>query len=171
MNHFDLLGKGMQMDGVEAARLGFRKVFSMCKDIGMLGAMPACATPSGRSIMCGGPAQVMKQIRDARVVGAIIAGSVIDRRLLQEMHSEGKTLIFAVGDVTLMQRGARFRELSRMRSLLMNATHYRVECAMVSLASAGEAVLSSAQLIEVAKAIGAGDTQAGMMLGRMGAIV
>ena len=153
-------------DGL-AKTLGFEKILSPADKI-IVVSEPTSLNPKVQlAILEGRPGYLMKYINDKRVIGIMILGFESDRNLIEHAKHKEKLLVINARDLTACGEREKARNITRARELMKNALHAKVSIAVVSGAEREEDLLSTQQLLELAKMLGASEQQAKLMLTRV----
>lgn len=165
MAYFDLVN----LDSVQAKTagiLGYKKIFGRKE-------MEVREEPSqaGSCIVRNAePGVLGRSLRRNNVVGIIIKDNELLRMVVEETVENEKLLILPIHEITCADTRTRQRNLYRMRGLMAFALRSRAKVALATLAEEESCFLSSSQLIEVAKFLGASEAQAKEMAGNLGEI-
>jgi hypothetical protein len=160
MDFYDLASEGCDFDDTFAKRLGFKKVFTVNKDIKAVGhGSEANSTVNGTIAFGKDKAQLFSLVRHgARFVA--ITDSYIDKKLMQAIKENKCILCMPMSIITASYGTERSRNTYRMKKLFEHARKMGIEVAFVSMAKTKEFMNSYMQLIELAKLIGADERYA-----------
>ncbi|MGC8662535.1 MAG: hypothetical protein ACP5RT_01990 [Candidatus Micrarchaeia archaeon] len=141
------------VNGKLEALLGYRKIFTIGRDIYL---------NENRERTMVSDSEWRTFPNKNNVIGVIV--NKVDKSLFQKIKEEEKILIIDVSSLN-----ADFlKEARRLRGVMKNAIHFKLKIAIASFAKNEDYLLSKAQLIEIAKFLGAGEEQAKEMLCSIG---
>lgn len=165
MAYYDLV----KMEAVErktASILGYKKIF-------LKNEIPIVNGPESNGkciVMNGEPGMLSRALRRSNVIGIIIRDNELIRQAVEEAAENGKLLVFPIRDITCTDTRTRMRNLYRMRGLMAFATHSKAKISLVTLAEDESELLSTIQMLEIAKFLGAKEDHAREMLSNLGGI-
>lgn len=163
--YFDLVHMA-DVDRGLVSRLGYKRIFSE-NEIKVVDSLKS-NNGSKLILRSGEVGKIDRWVRDNNVIGIIIEDYTLVRKIITAIKDNDKLLLFVAGDLTDVDRNARLRNITRMRTLFKSAVHYGVETSLITLAKDCACLLSSLQMVEIAKLIGADEKQAIRMLGSFG---
>ncbi len=164
MHGFDVVA----LKGVDARRLGFRKVFGP-GDAAIIGVSEKA--PGVPCILRANSSAMFRRIREESIVGFSIEDLFLDRKLIDMIIHEEKTVVFRPGRLTQDSRFERAASINKMRRILEYCVHSGAKTAVSTLAEKEEDVMSSMQLLLVAELIGAREEKARNMIEAMGEVL
>ena len=154
MPYFDLVTAG-EVEHL-AALLGYKKAFLVGRDVLLTNAKTALNNSKERFIVSGGTmGMLLHAMGKANVIGILVAGNETNKKLLVNMAENCKLLIFNTSNLTCVDQKTRLRNLGAYRYLLKLAVHMKVPIAIATFAADKTCAVSPAQLIGVARFIGA----------------
>ncbi len=150
----------MQQTSIELAkRLGYSRIFTS-SDISI-----ARKQSVRKCIFIGSEkGRLDHAIRDSSVIGIVLEDSIESKSVIEHAASEGKPIFLIATHLTSAATQARLRSIYRMRRLFGFARHARASIGIISLASEPAELLSSMQMLEIAKMLGADEPYAKEML-------
>ncbi len=151
------------IDNTLAAKLGYKKIFAAC-DIGIV------ERPVDRSyiLRSAEPGTIFKALGDINCRGVIFKGNELIKKTLEKAASNGKLVIMPVSEITQASGPTFMRNVYRLRSIFAYSKKSGAEMAIISLADGDNGLLSSMQMFELARFLGANETEAKAMLGSIG---
>lgn len=159
MDFYDLASEGCTFDDAFARRLGFKKVFTINKDIKAVGHGSEANTAQNAIAFGKDKAQLFSLVRHGASFVAI-TDSYIDKKLMQGIKENKCILCMPMSIITASYGLERSRNAYRMKKLFEHARKMGIEVAFVSMAKTKEYMNSYMQLIELAKLIGADERYA-----------
>jgi RNase P/RNase MRP subunit p30 len=169
MQYFDMVAL-KDTAGLEALgrRLGYRKIFLVGRDFALAGRLKDL-NPNRKALVRGKDEEVLlKAIKESSVVGVVFEDSRPSGKFLDSLNNYEKLLVIPVAPLMCPDQESRLRSLHKTRELLRSAMMSRAEVALATLAEDKACMASSAQMLEIARLIGAGDAAAKEMLGKAG---
>ncbi len=164
MDYFDLINA--ESVRLEPGLLGFRKIFCK-KEIQVRKDIPE----EGRCVVMGSePGLLDRALRRRNVIGIIIADNDLLRMTIEKTAENEKILFVPAIDIICADTQARLRNIYRARSLIATALRAKARLSLVSMAQDESSMLSSPQLLEMAKFLGATNVQASGMLNTLSEI-
>lgn len=163
--YFDLTN--MQIDRKMVKILGFKRIFTteeICITEG-LNTEKACI------VMSGEPGILGRALHRNNVKGIIIKDNELLKMVVEEVKNAGKLLCFSTHDLTCVDTRMRLRNIHRMRNLIAFATRSKAKIALLTLADDESCLLSSLQMVEVAKFLGATEEHAKSMVSNIGDVL
>ena len=165
MAYFDL----SSLDAVDrktASLLGYKKIFTRSEIpvADKLDSSQPCIVRSGEAGM------LSRALRRSNVLGVIIKDNELLRMIVEEAVVNEKVICLSVHDLTCVDTRSRQRNLYRMRGLMAFAMRSKARIALVTAAEVESCLLSSMQMMEIAKYLGAKEEQAKKILGSLGEI-
>ncbi len=149
--------------------LGFEKILSPLDRLEII-TEPANPSSSEKSVILKGrPKYLMRYINDKKVIGIMISNFELDKNLIEHAKHKEKLLVINARELTACNEQESARNISRARELVKNALHAKIRIAIVSGAEREEEMLSAQQLLEIAKMLGASESQAKSMLAMVNA--
>gem|GEM_PF-1534979 len=146
--------------------LGYKKILGK-KELPVVDGLSS----NNKCIVRGGESGILdRALRRNNVIGIIIKDNELIRMSVEEVKETDKLLFLSVHDLTCVDTRTRLRNLYRMRGLLSFATHSKAKVSLISLAEDESCLLSSIQMIEMAKFLGANEEQAKKMINNLGEI-
>ena len=168
MQVFDITALPGPVDGKLAKRLGFQRILNEGNDIEIL---EFAGEPSKPFLIASGdPNVVYKLIRSNNAVGLLVEGGEIDSRMVAKIKDSGKLIVFDANYIIMGQQD-RASRVHRLRKVFRFAHNAKMGTAIISLAQSSHYLLSSAQLMEIAKLITNDDREAKLMLQGLGEAV
>jgi RNase P/RNase MRP subunit p30 len=151
-----------------AERFGYGRVFLAGRDVEVVGDVRRIGE-NGRFIVRSGDRETLsKAVRAGSVIGVIVEGEKPDGKFVEELRTHEKILFVPVAPLVCPSQGSRMRGLYAAKSAVRTALKGKARVALVTLAEGRECLLSSRQMLEIAKLLGAGDRAAGEMLSAVG---
>jgi hypothetical protein len=169
MQFFDITDLPMPADAGLVKRLGFKKILNNKVDINIVEKVGA-ETEKPFLISTSNPTMVYNLISMSNSIGVLAGQNELNQKILDKIRENGRVVVFDSCHMISNQE-MRIAELHRMKGVFRLVHRSKVGSAMISLASRKEYLLSSIQLLEVAKMITGGDTEAKQMLINLGEIV
>lgn len=166
MRYFDIADLHEDIDEGLANRLGFKRIFKSGSEIEMV-------SSAGRDIdkpfliATLKPEVLYNLITHRNSIGVLLDKEELDKKAQERIRENEKLVIFNTYSVTSDPQG-RVERLHRLRKHFRNAHRARLRCGIVSLAQNKTHLLSSMQLMEIAKMITDNDSEAKQMLLNVG---
>ena len=168
IKYFDVVDSS-GVDQALTKRLGYAKVFVVGKDVLVKNAVDsegkACIVASRN------PQTILRASRSRSVVGVVFDDAELLKKNLEELRDGEKLLVIPACYLFADDQRTRQRNLYRVRKLYKNAKRVGVGMAIASMARSKEYLLSAAQMAELAKYIGASDSDAKKMVYSIGACI
>jgi hypothetical protein len=159
LRYYDLVAPGFEPDPGLVGRLGFEKVFSCGKDIAFLDSDSGAVSES-RFVCAGYKGNgMMAAIRNG--ASAIVPlGLEIERKVAE--YAEGSETVVCVPVSRIISGFGfnRLRNIGRAKSLLRVCRKYGTKFTFVTFAENAFGMLSYMQVIEIAKMLGASESEA-----------
>ena len=167
MAYFDVVASD---DAAQISKeLGYKKIFLIGSDVLIADAKEAEGEMGKKVIVSGGPVGILMHVMGKNnVIGLLVSGNEANKQLLANMAENGKLIIFSASNLTCTDQRTRLRNLGLYKQLLKTAKHVKVPLAIATVAQDRTGALSPAQLIEIAKFIGADHETAKAMLSELG---
>jgi hypothetical protein len=154
MPYFDLVGA--QEVGQLAVMLGYKKAFLVGRDVFLENAKTALNNNKEKFIVSGGMmGMLLHAMGKGNVIGILVAGNEANKKLLAKLAENCKLLVFNASNLTCVDQKTRLYNLGTYRHLLKLAVHMKVPVAIATFAADKTCALSPAQLIGVARFLGA----------------
>lgn len=163
MAYFDLTSME-DVDRKTSSVLGYKKIFNK-KEIAVVESLDhngKCIVKSGESGF------LSRALRRNNVLGILIKDNELIRLAVEEAVTTEKLLCLSVHDITCVDTRTRMRNIYRMKGLISFAMRSKARIALVTLAQDESCLLSSNQMIEIAKFLGANESQAEKMISNLG---
>ncbi len=169
MQFFDIVALKEEIDLEQLApRFGYRKMFRTGKDVELVGDIGRL-NGEGRFIVRSGDGETLsKAVRSNSVIGVIVDDSKVSGKFIEELRTHEKLLFVPVAPLVCPGRESGLRNLFRAKGILRTALMGKAGVSLVTLAEEKECLLSSGQMLELAKLLGATDKVAGEMLASVG---
>ena len=166
MRYFDIVTTS-EVDDSLAKRLGYSKVFVVGKDLEIITDLKI---RTGKKAIVRGKniGTLMRAIKESSVLGIMIDDSLILGKAIMAAKENDKPLILSTEGLNSRNYTTRLKTLYRLRKILKFALKARAEIIFVTLAGDRQSILSTAQMIEIGKFIGANDEQSRKMLSDLG---
>ena len=165
MRYYDVVAMA-RVDGGVAARLGYKRILTS-EDIRVV---ERHAGSSRYIIRSSEPGLIFKALGEDLCMGVIFKGNAPVKKLLEKAASSGKPIIIPASEITCATGSAFMRATYGLRSVLSYCVKAGAPVAMASLAASESALLSSMQMLELARFVGASPDRAKEMLGRIGEV-
>jgi RNase P/RNase MRP subunit p30 len=165
MAYFDLT-RAEIADRGRAAVLGYKKILSG-KELPVvenLSLSSQCVVRSGETGMLG------RAVRRSNVAGIIIKDNELLRLAVEETVENEKLLFLPLHEILCSDTRSRMRNIYRMRGLMAFATRSRAKISLVTLAEGEPCILSTMQMLEIAKFLGANESNSKKMISTLGDI-
>ena len=157
MHYFDIVGIDEREASPMLGLLGYRKFFYIGKDI-FIGSADYANESRGKGVLVeiskGETGSFLRAIERNNVLGAL-ASERISKNALGIIAENKKLFAFNASELICVDQKTRLRNMRRYRRELELALHLKVQAAIATFAREKENLLSSAQIIEVAKFMGA----------------
>lgn len=141
--------------------LGFKKIFST-EDI------PIVPTPNTHDEKCIVKSAEQGILRSAarknNVIGIMITDNELLRMVIEDSKDSGKTIFLPAHDFTCVDTNKRLRNLHRAKTMLRFAMRSRAKTSLVSMADDDSCLLSSMQMLELARFLSGSEEYAKTML-------
>ncbi len=169
MRFFDIvaLKEEMSMEPL-ARRLGFRRIFLAGKDFEISADIKNLGEEGKHIVRSGNNEVLSKAMRNNAVVGVVLDDGKASGKFIEELRTHEKLLFIPVAPLVCPNQESRLRNLHRAKGILRTALMGKAAVSLVTLAEERECLLSSVQLFEIAKLLGASDRVAGEMLNSAG---
>ncbi len=163
MKYFDIAQ--FKVDPKLAERLGYARLFSPDEI-----ALTSVPRSSGTQYLLQSedPGHLYKALKDRNCIGIAITSNTLIKKTLEQVRLSEKLLFFIASEFTNADNASLLRNLSRARLLYKFVLKEHVQMAIVSMAADATGLLSSAQLVAVAKLIGADEVRAKAMASALG---
>ena len=160
MNFYDIVSETCQFDEQFAKRLGFKRIFTLNKDIRAVGHGNENDKDLSRSIAFGKDANQLLALVKHGAPAVAITDSYIDRKLMEAIKDNGCVLVLPISVMTASWGVERSRNIYRMAKLYRYAVKKEIKTTFASMAKSPQYMNSYMQLIELAKLLGADDKYA-----------
>jgi hypothetical protein len=167
LEYYDIVSETCDPSDNLAERLGFRKIFSINKDIPAMGAGFKQGKETGEGIAFGRDVTQLITFVKNGVKAVSITGSFIDEKLMEAIAANGTILCLPMSQITASHGQERSKNVFRMRRLFKKAMKMKIPISFASMAKTPKFMNSYMQLIELAKLIGADDKYARYSLGEI----
>lgn len=166
MQYFDIVRNDV-VDQEMAKRLGYKRILAIGKDLDLLQNLGG--TPKREAVVISkDPGTLIRATRENRIVGIMFEGNEIVAKAMMAAKDNEKTVILSIEGLNGGGTGLRLSTIYKLRKMLAELTKARVKVAIVTMADRKEMLLSSAQMVQVAKFLGANDQQARQMVSALG---
>lgn len=165
MAYFDLSSSEIT-DRRVTASLGYKKIFSS-KELPVLENLDSnerCIVRSGEIGM------LRRAIRRNNVAGIMIKDNELLRIAVEEAAENEKTLFISLHDILCSDTKSRLRNIYRARGLMAFAMRSKASISLVSLADSEAGLISTMQMLGMAKFLGASEENAKRIVSRLGEI-
>ncbi len=173
MEYFDIIDYSGHEEDPErlAGLLGYRKIFELGKDALLVDAKDADSLArSGKKLIIRDSSEkglLIHALKNSAVIG-ILANSNLDADVMETVKSLRKLIILSASALTSTNKHTRIANLGKMRRVVRDCMHKKLKLAISSFAGQKEYMLSSLQLVEIAKFAGADEETARSMSGALG---
>lgn len=168
MKYFDLVLMERMDEGL-AERLGYGRIF-IPSEIEVMYSVSKKNGDGKYIVRSQKEGTLDRAIRDCNALGIIIDDSLLVRHVIRDLKRNDKALFLVASELTRVEKSDMLRNIYRMRNLLSFAMHADVDIALITLAKGPEELLSSRQMLEIAKFLGADRERAKGMLALIGDI-
>jgi hypothetical protein len=169
MQFFDIVALKEEIDLEQlAVRFGYRKIFLLGKDVELVSDVKRLDEEGSFIVKSGNNETLSKAVRSNNVIGVIVDDSKVSGKFIEELRTHEKLLFVPVAPLICPARESRLRSLFWAKGILRTALMGKAGVSLVTLAAEKECLLSSAQMLEIAKLLGANDKVAGEMLSALG---
>ncbi|MDE1825194.1 MAG: hypothetical protein KGH61_00725 [Candidatus Micrarchaeota archaeon] len=165
MQYIDITNSPERFEQKLAKRLGFSRFVNANDQIIIADRAGPGAKPL--LIQTTNPNLIFAMIKSPKAIGILSNGEEVEQRVLNKLKENGKLVVFNAYYLTVGQRD-RVSKIHRLKKLFRMAGKSKTRMGIVSLAPNQDYLLSSAQLLEIAKLITADDHQAKLMLSNIG---
>lgn len=160
MAYFDLVD--MKVPGPKLQRLlGYKRIFSTEE-------MPITATPNSPAEKCivksAEQGVLRSALRKSNVMGIMIADNELLRIVIEDSKESSKPIFISSRDFVCAETSKGLRNLHRAKTMLRFAMRSRARVALVSMADDASCLLSSMQMLELARFLSGSDEYAKKML-------
>lgn len=153
MRYFDITE--MSVDEQLLKTLGFKGIFQLGNEVGRF------PSGKGKSVAFMSDREAFSRAARSRETLAIVADALpLQKKYLELMREGEKMLIFPVGALTALNSSQLVRGIAQLRAAFSTAKQARVKSAVATLAKTSDYLLSSMQLIEIARLLGNSDEEA-----------
>lgn len=167
MDYYDVVSDSCSIDRELEKTLGYKRIIVLNKEIKLENIDSNKKLTEGKNIVIG--------INDARLYAAVKSGakalimpdSVIRKKLLEGMSEKRAILCLPLGLIVSSTGLGRSKLVYRMSRLFSYARKSTVEVSFITLAKSNLELLSSLQLIELAKFVGASEEYARYSLSKI----
>jgi|SRR5271157_1613335 len=169
MQFYDIvaLKEEIDLEGL-AGRFGYRKIFLAGKDVEIVGDTMRLNDEGSFIVRSGDNETLSKAVRSNGVVGVIVDDSKVSGKFIEELRTHEKILFVPAAPLVCPGQNSRMRNLHWAKGIVRTALMGKARIALVTLAEEKECLLSSRQLLEIAKLLGATDKIADGMLSSLG---
>ncbi len=147
-------------------RLGYSKIFSAGKDVGIL--ENAAQDRSKVVIRSDNLEAIVKGLRQNNVIGLLPKNVTVSRKAIEVVKESEKIVLLPLCEVTKGEDALRAAQLAKMRKLVRSVLIAKAPFALVSLADNRENLISSLQMTEVAGFLGIPRERAKSAMGIIG---
>lgn len=155
MDFYDL-AQPAATDGALSGSLGFKKIYTVGRDVDVVNASAAKGDLSD-TICIGAAGEVLCAVAKRSPRAIIVSDFRIDRKLIAIMAERDVTLCIGMDSIIESSAHNRTRAIYMQSKLLAYAMGKKMDVAFVSLARSQENLCSPMQLIALAKVLGASD--------------
>lgn len=163
-NYFDFAN--IKIDEALQKRLGYKKVFGP-GEIGIRGE-PVFGEQRKFIIKSAEPGKLIRAMKDKSTLGIIIEDNTIIKKVIEEAGKNEKSVFLVVSGLTAVEKNSRIRNMNRMRTLFKFSRRTKTEVGLITCAADPSLLLSSLQMIEIGRAIGADEETSKKMLTLLG---
>lgn len=160
MNFYDIVSETCQVDGAMEKKLGFKKIFTINKDIRAVGRGDENRKLTERCIAFGRAKEQLLALAKNGASAVAITDSYIDRKLMEVIRENNCVLCMPMSTITASYGVERARNIYRMSRLYRDARKRGIEVCFASMAKTRLNLNSYMQLIELAKLLGADERYA-----------
>ncbi len=160
LDFYDIVSETCTFDENLAKRLGFKKIFTLNKEIRALGHGHENIKDTENSIAFGKDKNQLLSLVKHGVTAVAINDSYIDKKLMETIKNEKCILCMPMSVITASYGIERSRNIYKMGKLFTYARKKGIEICFASIAGGPSGLNSYMQLIELAKLIGADEKYA-----------
>lgn len=135
-------------DGI-CKRLGYKKIYRAGKDVVISGGVEKAPVPL--IVVSKDPGVLIGAVRDNNVVGIIFEENELTKKVVEKAAEMKKVVFLAVGQLMRIPPKERGFRVSRMRKIILASHKMGARVALVSLADSETMLLSTMQMMEVAR--------------------
>ena len=173
MAYFDIVnGAADENEATNFAKLfGYKKIFTLGKEVFILDCKDV--NPSDKKVIIRNNANtgmLVKCLRMQNVIG-ILTDSAPSGNVLESIKQNNKIIILNSSELTCVDKRQRISNLFRFKRIVSSGMHKKTEIAIATFANDKEQMLSSMQLVEIAKFIGADGDTARKMVSKFGDVL
>jgi hypothetical protein len=172
MQFFDIvaLKEEIDLEGL-ARRLGYRKMFLVGKDVEIARDATRLDGEGSFIVRSGDNEALSKAVRSSGVIGVIVEGGKVSGRFVDELRTHEKLLFIPAAPLVCPDQGGALRNLHAAKGAVRAALMGKAGVAMVTLAEERECLLSSRQMLEIARLLCPSDRAAEAMLTPVGGLL
>lgn len=165
MQYFDVTSLPEPVDAPLSRRLGFRKMFNTGSEIDVLEFDDEQKRPF--LVSTKNPSLFYKLIKSGKAIGFLVDDPDSAQRFISKIKDDEKLVVFNANYIVSPETNRQSR-VYKMRKIFRIAHNVRLKTAMVSLAKNQNYLLSSMQMVEIAKLITRDEKSARQMLSQIG---
>ena len=163
MRFYDLAD--FEPDGQLAKRLGYNRIFRNGDALKLSGR----PEPNTKTITNSNNQQVLlRSLADRNTIGIAFSDNKPDAKVVVDAAEKGKPIFFISASLLIGNHKDIQKSLYSIRKLFRVAKKARAKTGILTFARSKEQLLSVMQLIEIAKLIGADETEAKKMISMLG---
>lgn len=151
-----------------AGRFGYRKMFLVGKEVEVVGDLARIGGEGSFIVRSADKETLSKAARANNVIGVVVEGGKVDGKFADELRTHEKLLIIPVAPLVCPVQESRMRNLHAAKGAVRTALMGKTRVAMATLAEEKECLLSSRQMLEVARLLCPSDRAAEAMLSAIG---
>jgi hypothetical protein len=169
MQFYDIVALKEEIDLKQLAhRFGYAEIFLVGKDAEIVSDVKRLNEEGSFIVRSGNNETLSKAVRSNSVIGVIVDDSKVSGKFIEELRTHEKLLFIPAAPLVCPAQENRLRNLFWAKGILRTALMGKAKVALVTLASEKECLLSSGQMLEIAKLLGANEKIAKEMLSSLG---
>ncbi len=160
MDYYDIVMDSCSIDEKLSQRLGYKKIFSMGKDIKLANLNDPKVRGASAGIIMGEDKNKLLTFARGDVKAVIVTDFRIDKKLMAHMAENDIVLCIPVSAITFNYGLSRSRAIYMLNTLFTYARKSDIEVSFITQASSEMYLASEMQLIELAMLVGADEKYA-----------
>jgi hypothetical protein len=166
MRFFDVI-RTKEADPALAKRLGFSKVFIAGEDIDVLdnlkfnGKRKAIVRSKNVGIL-------MRALKENGVIGVMVDDNLLIGKVIAAAKESDKPIVLSTEGLNSRNYPERLRAVYRLRKVYKILAKTKNDVILITLAADRQSLLSTSQMIEISKFIGADDAKSRRMISELG---
>ncbi len=166
MQYFDIIVKDIA-DQALVRRLGYRRIFVAGKDIDVSGSLSG--DPRRKMVIVSrDPGVLIRATRERRVLGIMFEGNELIAKAMMAARENGKLVMLSTEGLSGSGTGMRLSTIYKLRRMVAELRKAHVKTVLVTMAGSREMLQSRAQMIQLARFLGAAEAQSREMVSSLG---